>query len=70
VSVTVVSAASRSCSVSTQPRSSALLRTRRVAFQILLAKLRPVSTFFSSKKVSCPGGDNITVEKRRASAPY
>ncbi len=43
---------------------------KRLAFQILLAKLRMASHFSTKKRVSLPGALPVIRLKRRASAPY
>src|SRR6187399_580949 len=48
---------------------STALITRRDACQSLLVKLRPSSSFSSSKKTSFPGGESIDRVKRNASVP-
>src|SRR3989338_5174759 len=44
------------------------IKIKRVAFHILLAKLRPISNFSLEMKRSCP--ELMMRLKRRASAPY
>ena len=51
----------------TSPR---FMSTKRLAFQILLAKLRADSTLSVEKRMSLPGETPITSEVRSASAPY
>ena len=46
------------------------ISAKRLAFQILLAKLRYVSIFSSDMRTSAPGATPISSEKRSASAPY
>ena len=46
------------------------ISTKRLAFQILLAKLRKDSIFSSDMRMSLPGATPMTSEKRSASAPY
>ena len=50
--------------------SSRFIRTKRAAFQILLAKFREASTFSFEKRISFPGLFPVASVKRSASAPY
>ena len=46
------------------------IMTKRLAFQILLAKLRMASHFSTKKRISLPGLLPVIRLKRKASAPY
>ena len=50
--------------------SGRFMRTKRAAFQILLAKFRLDSTFSVEKRISLPGLLPVDRAKRSASAPY